>query len=70
MRLKRARNLLLLVTGVVAMLLVVGFTLVRAKESHASSAVLRLRGMIGSVPRWPLGTEYYLPITRPLTGKS
>ena len=48
-------------------LLVFDYMRVGAKESHVATAVSRLGGKIGSLPAWPLGTEYYITFTRALT---
>ncbi len=41
---------------------------IEAKNRRVSNAVSRLGGRMGSLPLWPLGTEYYVSFPHALNG--
>ena len=62
-RLKYAIGIL---AALVVVMLVVDYALVRSKEARLSSTVSELGGHMGSIPAWPLGTEYRITFERAL----
>ena len=54
----------MLLAGIV--LLTVDYFRVQAKDRRVATAVSRLGGRMGSLPLWPLGTEYYISFSRAL----
>lgn len=55
---RHLRNAIGFLTAMVIIALALDFSLVRSKEGRLSSAVSELGGQMGSLPAWPLGTEY------------
>ena len=47
--------------------LVLDYYRVNAKDARVVSAVKQLGGRFGSIPVWPLGTEYRISFDHPLT---
>jgi len=54
----------MLLAGIV--LLTVDYFRVEAKDRRVATAVSRLGGRMGSLPLWPLGTEYHISFSRAL----
>lgn len=66
---RRLRNAIGFLAALVVLVLVLDYALVRSKEHRLSSAVSELGGQMGSLPTWPLGTEYRITFERPLDQK-
>jgi hypothetical protein len=54
------------VAGIV--LLTVDYFRVEARDRRVAAAVARLGGRMGSLPLWPMGTEYHISFSHALTG--
>jgi hypothetical protein len=52
--------------ALVVLALGLDYASVRSKEKRLSSAVAEMGGRMGSLPAWPLGTEYRITFERPL----
>jgi hypothetical protein len=61
------------VFGLIVVLIVVGFTVdyycVQAKERRVVHMISQFGGRSGSIPAWPIGTEYRITFTRALTSQ-
>jgi hypothetical protein len=55
--------------AVVALALLIDHILIEAKERRVSHAISRCGGRMGSIPFWPMGTEYRVTFPRPLTSR-
>jgi len=57
--------------GLIVVLVAVGLTIdyacVQAKERRVSHTIAQLGGRTGSIPAWPVGTEYRVTFTKALT---
>lgn len=62
----RWRRVIGLLAALILAVLVVDYALVRSKERHLSSVVFDLGGRMGSLPFWPIGTEYVISFRRRL----
>ena len=62
----RAIRILGLILLASIVLLTFDYFRVEAKDRRVSNAVSRLGGRMGSLPLWPIGTEYYVTFPREL----
>jgi hypothetical protein len=56
-----------LLSAIVALALFIDYVMVEAKHARASRAVSRCGGRMGSIHFWPLGAEYDVRFSKPLT---
>ena len=63
---RRLTNILGSVFLGVVVLLCTDYAMVTSKERQLSSTVARLGGPLGSIPCWPIGTEYRISFDRTL----
>jgi hypothetical protein len=66
---KRLKIAALSVAGVLAAVLAVDYVAVQSKERRLSAAVSACGGKIGSIPAWPIGTEYRITFNHVLDEK-
>ena len=62
----RLKQVLMWLMVAFAALLAIDYMLVRAKEKHAAPTVSQANGRMGSLPGWPIGSEYRVTFDRPL----
>lgn len=60
---KRFSKYILLVVALGVIALVIDYWDVERKEKLLSNVVLQIGGRNGSIPAWPLGTEYHITLT-------
>ena len=60
---KRLSKFILLLAALAVMALVIDYWNVTRKEKLLSNAVAQIGGRNGSIPLWPLGTEYRITLT-------
>lgn len=63
----RRFKILLVAVSCLIILAVMDYAAVQYKDSHVSRIVSNLGGKTGSIPAWPLGTEYRISFESPLT---
>lgn len=66
---RHTRRVIGCTAAILVVVLAVDYAVVRSKERRLSLAVSELGGRIGSLPSWPLGTEYRISFQRPLNRK-
>ena len=63
---RHTRRVVWVTAAMLVVALGVDYAVVESKERRLTLAVSELGGRIGSLPAWPLGTEYQISFQRPL----
>jgi hypothetical protein len=66
---KRLKIAGLITAGMIAAGLAIDYAVVRHKERSLAAAVLECGGQMGSIPAWPIGTEYRITFDHALDEK-